>query len=743
MTAAKTTLAIALAGVAGLAQAQVLEEVVVTAQKRETSLQDTPIAITAFTADSLESIGAFNATDIGNYTPNVDISNTFGSAGNIRASIRGISTGEPSLAVDPKVGMYLDGAYLARNAGAVFDIVDIERIEILRGPQGTLWGKNTTGGAINIITRKPAGEFGFRQALTAGSFGDLRSTTTLDTPAAGGFSAKISYMYREYDGWADNHHPDGESDLGSLETDALRVALRWEPSDFFSADYSYDGTWTDAVPLPSQIVKVGPGGTDSSLQGTYDLATGAFLPGYNPLAGMLEVESPRKRREDFQLDGQSVEETEISGHNLTLVWDTDWAQIKSISAYREYESDFPGNDLDGGAWVTDAGEAVPMFHAENEKDQDQFSQELQVIGSALDDRLDYTLGLFYFEEEGREINPWDALFYLNDPTRPVLLRNLGAGAGSWYSIENKSQAAFGQVKYYFNESWDLTLGLRYTEDEKEITLLDEDPRLDGPHTADQDWDKFTTDVVVGYRVNDDLSFYFKRAEGYNAGVFSVGALNHLDYTDFEAFDTPADPEETTSWEIGMKSEWWDNRLRVNAAVFYNDNENLQITEFVNGVRTLRNSGENETEGLEIDFNALLTDTLSLTGAYGYRKTDLDDGTARSDGKHSGSLALVYARPLNWGYLDARLDTNYTDAQEFSGSPFGNARSRTLLNARLGVSEIQLGNAGSLRIAAWGRNLTDEEYVVYGADLGVNQGLGYAVSMFGTPRSYGLDLVYEY
>ena len=153
MNARKTALALALAGIAGTAHAQ-LEEVVVTAQKREASLQDTPIAITAFSDNALEQIGAFNPVQISEFTPNVNITKTFGSAANIRANIRGVSTGDPSLAVDPKVGMYVDGVYIARNAGAVFDIVDIERIEILRGPQGTLWGKNTTGGAINIITKQ-------------------------------------------------------------------------------------------------------------------------------------------------------------------------------------------------------------------------------------------------------------------------------------------------------------------------------------------------------------------------------------------------------------------------------------------------------------------------------------------------------------------------------------------------------------------------------------------------------------
>jgi iron complex outermembrane receptor protein len=726
--------------IASPASAQ-LEEVVVTAQKRESSLQDTPIAITAFTAASLESIGAFNATDHGEYAPNVTIVPTFGSAGNIRTSIRGVSTGEPSLTIDPKVGMYVDGAYIARNAGAVFDIVDIERVEILRGPQGTLWGKNTTGGAINIITQKPKGELGFKQSLTFGDNGEFRSLSSLDTPTMGGVSAKLSYMKRDYDGWATNTNPLGEKDLGSEDTSAYRIALHWEPSESFFADYTYDDSDIDAVPLPLQITHVGPGGSDPSILGSFNTQTGVFTGGYNPLAQMLSVVEPNKRVEKFDLDGNSAESTNVSGHNLTMVWDTDLLQIKSITAYREYESELPGNDLDGGAWFTDAGVALPMFHAENNKEQDQFSQELQFIGSAWNDRIDYVAGLFYFEEDGREINPWNAMFY--NPGTPVILGGLGPSLGAWYSMDSKSQAAYGQLKYYVSEQWDVTLGLRYTEDEKEVTLLADDPRFDEPHTADDDWSEVTTDFIVSYTMNDDVSFYGKRAEGYNAGVFSIGALNHDDYTDFAVFDVPADPEETVSWELGMKSEWLDKKLRLNVAAFYNDNQNLQITEFVNGVRTVRNSGENTTEGFELDFSALLPANFRLDGAYGYRKTDFDDTNGRADGKHSGSVSLVYSLPLEWAYLDARFDTTYTDAENFSSSPYGNSKARTLMNARVGLSEISLGNAGSMRFAVWGRNLADEEYKVYGADLGVEQGLGYAGNSFGAPRSYGIDFIYEY
>ena len=742
MNTAKTAIALAMASVTAAANAQQLEEVVVTAQKVEASLQDTPIAITAFTGDTLEALGAANATDIGDFAPNVSIVKTFGAAGNIRNNIRGVSTGEPSLTIDPKVGMYVDGAYIARNAGAVFDIVDLERIEILRGPQGTLWGKNTSGGAINIITKKPEGEFGFKQSFTFGNFGEFRSLTSLDTDEYGGLSAKLSYMMNDNDGWADNTNPDGADDLGGTDTDAYRIALHWDISESFYADYAYDNNEFESVFVPLQITDIGPGATDPNIIGSYDLGTATFYSGYNPLNQMLSVVEPDDRVEKFHVDGNGPEIVEVTGHNLTLVWESDFVTIKSITAYRDYESEVVGNDLDGGTWEYN-GEPVPMFHTYGTKEQDQISQEFQFIGTALDDNLDYVAGLFYFQEDGEEINPWNARFYV--PGQPVLLSGIGADLGSFYSIDNESMAAFGQMKYYINDAWDVTLGLRYTVDKKEVTLLDEDPRIEGEHTADDDWSEFTTDLVVGWQYNEDIRFYGKRAEGYNAGVFSLGALNYSDFSDFEVFDTPADPEEITSYEIGMKSEWLDRSLRLNVAAYFNDNENLQVTEVISGVRTVRNSGENESYGLEIDFVALLGAGITLDGAYGYRKTDFDEGPdfGRSEGKHTGRLSVVWGAEIGLGYLDARIDTTYTDAQNFSSSPFGNSEDRTLIGARISLSEIELGDYGQLRAAIWGRNLTDEEYREYGQDLGYYQGLGYAGASFGTPRTYGIDITYEY
>ena len=721
-----------------------IEELVVTAQKRVESLQEAPIAISAFSEDMLEDIGAYNVADVGKYAPNVNISQIIGSSNNITVNIRGMETGEPSLSVDPKIGIYLDGVYMARNAGAVFDIVDLERIEILRGPQGTLWGKNTTGGAMNIVTAKPKGVFGFKQLVSSGSDGYRRYLTTLDTPSVANVSAKFSYMKKEYEGYATNINPASERHLGSEDVDAYRISLQWDMTDSLSISYGYDRTDSEAVPQPLQVTAVGPG---ASINGVLDISTLNFIDAA-PLAGLQRKVVENRRRDTFDLDFQGKESVDIAGHNLTVALELGNMEIKSISAYREYDSDFSeGSDFDDGAWqglnlTTNQVVPTPLFHTVNVKSQQQFSQELQLVGSALDDRLDYVVGVFYFEEDGREDNPWDATTYV--PGLPYLLR--GLPLGNWYTTDNESTAVYGQFTYHLNDQWGVTLGGRYTKDRKEITVLEEDPRLPADHTASKDWRKFTPSLTVDYRWNEDVNLYAKATVGYNAGLFNPGALSVVDPTDFTVFDVPADEEETTSYELGLKSTWFDNRLRLNGAAFYNDNENLQFTEFINGTRTTRNSGESATKGLELELVAMPVTDVLVDASYGYvttRQKGLELNVSDGDGRGTGHFGVSYSFPaLDSALLTARMDTTYSGKSYFlASSTFAKSESYWLLNARLTLSELAVGN-GSLQIALWGKNLLDEEYRVHGTDFGVFEGFGFAAHVFGPPRSTGFDIVYE-
>ena len=719
-----------------------LEEVVVTAQKRAESLQDTPISITAFNSDSLEQIAAFSVADVGEYTPNVTMTQSLGSSYNIRMDIRGLGTAEPSLAVDPKVGVYLDGVYIARNAGAVFDVVGLEQIEVLRGPQGTLWGKNTTGGAVNMVTTKPSGEWGFKQSVSVGNDGYYRTITSLDTQEVGGFSARGNLMFKGSDGWQDNTAATGEDDLGGEETTAVQLALAWNVTDTFSADYSFDYTDSDSSPLSVQIGQIDPAIQDPSFPTTVigepSTIPGAPAPGPylgNAFAQMVPDDSDRQ--DEFELAGQTEEELEVYGHALTLSWMVGDLELKSITGYRDYDSDFPGSHNDGGSYYGtpiggDEQTWLPAFYTVGSKEQDQFSQELQAIGSAFDSRLNYVLGLYYFEEDGKEVNPWLITF------------NFGAANfmptyyGGFYEIEAESQAVYGQLTYDFTDRLSVTVGGRYSDDSKDLTLTANDPLLNEDEKADDEWTESTFTGIVDYVVNDDVNVYAKVAEGYASGLFNPGTVDRQSVNTEPAL-TPVDPEETTSYEIGIKSLWLDQRVKVNAAVFYNDNDNLQITDFVNGVRTSINSGSSEAWGGEIEIIAMPIDGLYLDASYGYLDLDFDDeNREQGSPENTGTIGGQYEMNLDFGLLTTRLDMTYTDESFFSATDRSvRADDRTLLNARVTLSEVDMLQ-GEVKVALWGRNLTDEEYILHGANFGF-----YNAYTWGDPLSYGLDLTYEF
>ncbi len=746
----RTPVLLALAtGLASQAISQtVLEEVIVTAQKKAESLQDTPIAITAFGSDALEQRQAFGVADVGEYTPNATMTQSLGSSYNIRMNIRGLGTAEPSLAVDPKVGIYLDGVYIARNAGAVFDVVDLERMEVLRGPQGTLWGKNTTGGAVNMITAKPSGEWGFKQLLSTGNDGYYRATTTINTQEWAGLSAKLNVMYKGTDGWQDNTANTGKQNLGEDDTSAIHLALAWQ-SDIFSADYTYDRTDSKATPLALQVGTVNAAAQSPTVP-TLNASNGSRIDG-NPFYQMLAIADNNNRKDKFDLINQGSETLDASGHSLTLSAQLDHVEFKSITSYRKYKSDFlDGNHIDGGTYYgTAAGDTdpswLPAFWTTGLKHQNQVSQEFQAIGDALNERLNYVLGLYYFNENGKESNPWIATFnttsFLLDPNEASTNIFYPDQYGNFYRIKSESRAIYGQLTYDLTDRLSLTFGSRYSNDEKELTLTTEDPLLTATEKADHGWTETTFTGIIDYVVTDDMNVYFKVAEGYASGLFNPGVIdrNPTNPITTEGALTPVDPEETTAYEIGIKSMWLDQRLQFNGAVFYNDNDNLQITDFVDGIRVSFNSGSSDAKGVELEIVALLTEGLTMDASYGYLNMDFDD-RARSQGspKNTGTVGIQYELGMNFGLLTTRVDATYTDESYFSSTNRSvSADDRTLLNGRITLSEVELPT-GQLQFALWGRNLTDEEYKIHGAGFA-----GYNAYTWGNPRSYGFDAIYEF
>ena len=794
-----------------------LEEVVVTAQRREESLQDTPIAITAFTAGKMSDLGVFDVSQVADFAPNVTIQKQPSSNSNMNINIRGVGQNETALMADPKVGFYIDGVFMSKTVGAVFDVTDLERIEVLRGPQGTLFGRNSTGGAVNVTTKKPTGELGAKVEGSVGNFGYERFGASVDLPAVANVAAKLSYNRKQTDGWADNNYTGAplqpatgvEENLGSEDNEAYRIALRWTPREDLTLDYAYDNTDNNGVPAPFQVVKVHDQlyNYDGS-QSPFDFqAFGGSL--YQQMAAT--VGDPDDRRRNYELDSVTDEWLEVRGHNFTAEWQaTDELAVKYIYGKRKTDQGYESTDLDGGAYTARdlfygvfAGQygeiPTPGFTAAIDVGLVEMeSHELQLIGNAFDERLRYTGGLFAYEEEVEQDNPQSfslpIAFIAPQGAYTPGIGGLYDQAGFcpaeyggylcvgsqrlpipgaddvyipglldlYYGQKTESWAAYGQATYALTEQFDLTLGLRYTEDEKDAFLYSQNIAgfsKDAPIKGDDEWDNLSYLANANYALSDDLSVYLTYATGYNGGGFNARASN------VDSFQTPYQEEEVETWELGLKSELLDNRLRLNAAIFRNDYTDIQIAQFEAGTggasSRLVNAGEGTLQGIEFDVAVVPVDGLTIEATYGYLDTEFNEYVALNPAtdqledisnnttmqqapENSASLGVQYDfEPFSFGALSARLDVAYKDEYVFQPvqNRYDSADDRTLVNGRLSLNDIAVGgDEGALRVSLWGKNLTDEEYREYGIDFG---SLGFAGNVYGEPRTYGLDLVYRY
>lgn len=741
-----------------LAQGASLEEVVVTAEKREENLQDTPIAITAMNEETLQELRINDLKGLGDFVPNVRVLALNSTQVSSAASIRGMASAEPSLAQDPKVGFYLDGVYLSKNTGSVFDVVDLERVEVLRGPQGTLYGKNTTGGAINLVSKKPSGELGFRQQLTGGDRGRFRSSTTLDLPAFGDFAVKLGYVKTQHDGFITNTYPNGPSSIGSKNNDAWRLALRWEPSETFSADFSYQAADTRGSPPAGQL-------TDVLLDYTQvpvitSLAPFNVVPATeNPFLQALTsgAVSPN-RLGSLNLDNQGYEEYDIRDTSLHLSWQLGNAELRSITGYHDLDGGMIGNDQDGGAWSVPFGHFALAEYGGNVKTHTSWSQEFQLIGSSADQRWEYVAGLYYFEEEAEELhNRWDLLIYLPGGAFPgfddgvlvnqnALLGPPPAGLGEEYSVDNTSWAAYTQVTWLppiAGDRMGLTLGLRYTEDEKAATILDASPNWQQSKT----WTNFNPTATVTYQFTDSINGYAKVATGYNAGSHPVRAGNE------EAFALTADDETLIDYEVGLKSELLERRLRLNIAAFLYDYQDLQVNDFVSGATVLLNAGAATIQGFELESAFQLNEHLAIGLDYGYLDFEYDEfvigGVDIADStrapfapEHTLHAWSTWTLSLgSKGELRARLDASYTDEYVFSPTLFerGTADERTIVDARVSWAGIPAAG-GELTFALWGQNITNEEFREFGTDFGA---LGFTTNVYGSLATWGVDVIFDY
>ena len=738
-----TSVMLASSLVAGNTHAQI-EEVIVTAQKREQSLQDTPIAITAFDKNAIDARGISTVRDLSLFAPNVQIVESPAGTSGATIAVRGSATINPAITWEPVVGLYLDGVFLGKNLGGIFDIVELERVEILRGPQGTLYGKNTVGGAINMITRKPAEVMGGELNLSVGNDSYREARLRLDSGSLGTvgqglgeFSANVAYLKGERDGFYDNVNldpaagtnpfvnPKSSSEFSDLDSEVWRLDTLLQVTDTFSVRYAYDHSERDQQPSMGQLTDVN--------QALFDFQGVGFLGNLMELYVTPEGDRADKISNDFS----NYERSEVDGHALFLDWDAgNWGvlgdvTLKSITAYREMDYrdavDIDGTNMD-------------LFHSARDIDYEQTSQEFQLLGAT--DNIDYVVGLYYFDEDGDVKNPITFFGLFGQPTD-----------NNRYGLDNDSYAIYSQAEWRppSVDQLTVTVGIRYTDEEK-------DQYIDHPNTStggvgafseddNESWDNTSGSLVLGWEFSDEILTYAKVASGWKSGGFNGEAPTA------ESFHDSYDPEEVTSYELGLKSRFLDDRLQVNVAAFYNEIDDMQFSVFLEGsggaASTVNNAGEATTKGIEIEAVAQLTDSLRLGVNYGYLDSEYDKfielGVDVKDDKdfpyapeNTASVSLDWAiGQWSWGALDLRADWIYNDDYVPYTNPSQNATSQIdsyeLVNANLTLSEVQLGPDMTMQFSLWGKNLTDEEYRQNTIPFGF-----WTISYYGEPRTYGFD-----
>lgn len=728
-----------------------IEEVLVTAQKREQDMQDTPIAMTAFNAQAMEKQGIADISDAAQYMPNVVISESPGGSTGATASIRGATTGNPAITWEPTVGIYVDGVFVAKNVGGLFDVAEMERLEVLRGPQGTLYGKNTLGGAINLVTRKPGEEFGGTARVKLGNYNYREEFISIDTGKFGDVASfNIAVNKRERDGFYKNdYYASGVAKrFKELDSTAARFAGLFDVTDDLEIYYTYDMNKKRNTPPFGQ----------------FDLAS----------------DKTDKRRKSGKLDGSMYDRSEGEGHAFHITWDaTDELSFKSISAYRHVEFDDRG-DYDGSHISPVTPNAVLSFNGQRQTDTKQYSQEFQLIGNY--DIVSFVTGLYYFNEDSDAYNP----FYL-----PAL----GQIPGSTGRVENKygvnseSYAIFGQADWMLTDALVLTTGLRWTQEEKEAYLDRDDQTLAmhplyGPVPAfggdvakvkaKKKWSNVSPMAALSYFWNDDINTYVKVSQGWKAGGFNGEAGPNPDTgeTAEQVFTTAYKPEKVTAYELGLKARWLDNRLQTNIAYFYHDAKEIQLSKLLVGAQTeVLNAGKAHIQGVEIDIIGQVTRNLALNASFGftdakYKKHEPSESGAKGydvaapDGnkkphfpytpKHTASFGLDHNVPLSFAELRTRLDYNWTGSYYTFDAPMSAYVTRIkrhgILNGRIALADMVVSKSGkqTLEIGLWGKNLTNEQYRVNGIPVSdTNQVTIGAVNFYGDPRTVGIDLAYKW
>ncbi|MGO9512714.1 MAG: TonB-dependent receptor [Steroidobacteraceae bacterium] len=768
-----------------------LEEIVVTAQKRSESLQTVPLSISALGSEELERRNIVNLNDLmGGQVPSLRIEPFAGNQTVLEVAIRGfVDPNGVNVTDENPVPVYIDDVFYGRQTAVALQLNEIERIEVLRGPQGTLFGKNAEGGAVRIITQEPTGTFGVRQTAEGGNYGYYNTSTHIDLPSVADVATKIDFVNSADNGWQTNPAP-GQENFGQTKYTGARFTALWKPTDTVKAEYSFDWMQVKSTEVFNQLLA-----TNDVFQYLAPSETQTIWP--IQTARITSIAYPTYRPDDPQ---------KFLGHRVTLNWDIgDGLALKSITAYRSDQSTLwntastsavvPGLFVGAPQLGLLTGPA-PIYDIQHS----QVSEELQLTGNS--DTLKWVTGFYWLGEHASQLEEtyFGTAFpnaILSGPPYflPVVAGNavaldppysLGPGSQTGADVSQTSTAVFGQATWRpggAEDKFSYTVGLRVGQDKKDdsrpvggvYTQVTYGPpptyTVPPPNyicsaaprpaecTATNTHTLALPMATVAYDWTRDVSSYLRYSTGYQAAV--IGLAGQL----FQFIE----PSKVDAFELGTKSEWFDHRVRVNGDVFYSTwidpQENIQTVssstvEFFNGPNIY-------SYGVELDAAFLPIDSLTINLAANYlhgqqRPTTTPYPNPYAAGgsvpfedklqqmpKWTGSISALYdIVRTDYGVWRLDADANFTTSYYSVPNVAIAIGGYTLFNGRFSLAEIPVG-PGKLNVSLWGKNLTNKNYetFVYAAPATgtLNSALPATTTAgsFGLPRTYGISVNFKY
>ncbi len=708
-----------------------LEEIIVTSQKRQENIQDTPLSVTAFSSETIRGLGFTNSTDIAQQTPGLNIGTPVGEGNNPSITLRGVGLNDFNDNNESPVAIYIDDVYMGSLAGQTFQMFDLERVEVLRGPQGTLYGRNSTGGLVHFISKRPTKDVDMSFEASYGRHNNLKLEGAVSGPLSDAIQARLAVAYNRADGYVENRVGPDRNEKDNI---AYRFMINFDLNEDASLLLNVHGAKSDVKAPVYQHM-----GTGLDLNGDPCDLAGAFAGACTDFFGYRDTDGDAFAG---AYDRNGIFEIKTIGGSGTLTWDlSDGITLTSITSFDKVEK-LHEEDTDMGP--------LDLVNPTFQLDAKQFTQEVRINGAT--DRLKWVVGGYFFDQDiempqnlqfGQDLDP---TFYM----QTLALQ------------DSRSYAAFGQIEYDIVDTLSVLVGARYTEERKtyDYTQVDLLGGVAGtpPGTVLYDFDqanfgdlaKFSKGIFswkggLNWRPNDDVLGFVSVARGFKSGGFNAG------FTEAPPERIKYNEERLTAYEVGFKSTLFDGLARFNATAFYYDYKDLQALTFDTFSSYITNAANAKVKGAEFELAANPLDGLDINLGFSYLDTKAD-GLTMPDGtivdnrklvlapKTSFNALVRYTVPFESGAaLAAQVDMSYQSSHYFDvyNQPLARSKGYDIWNARLAYQFP----GDKLEVAIWGKNIFNKKYLVYSFDF--TEAFGFNQLFYGQPAWYGATISYRY